>query len=216
MRTMIDSIKLVGSAVVSLAAVALGGCGGEVAPQNTIGTEASALSHESSHCVPPLPSPALAVPAGNKLERNLDAVGVQIYACTANTTGFGWVFTAPEATLYGHHGHVAGKHYVGPTWEANDGSTVVGAKVAASAPDPTAIPWLLLRAVSHAGVGRMDDVTFIQRLETAGGLAPAGGCDATTIGAVARVPYTATYYFYKADDDAGEHAGGGDGHDDCR
>ncbi len=49
--------------------------------------------------------------------------------------------------------------------------------------------------------GKMSGVTFIQRLETTGGLAPATGCDATTVGAGARVPYTAAYYFLKAEGD---------------
>lgn len=87
-----------------------------------------------------------------------------------------------------------GKHYAGPTWESKDGSTVVGAKVAAFTAEPTVIPELLLQAVSHTGDGRMSEVTYIQRLDTVAGLAPATGCDATTVGASARVDYTATYY----------------------
>ena len=65
--------------------------------------------------------------------------------------------------------------------------------------DPTAIPELLLKAVSHSGDGRMSGVTYVQRLDTVGGLAPTAGCD--TAGATARVDYTATYYFYAANDD---------------
>ena len=158
-----------------------------------VGISAEALS------TPDLPSPTLAVPDGNRAAFRFDAVGVQIYTCTKNATGFAWVFTAPEATLYGPHDHVAGKHYVGPTWEFKDGSTVVGAKVAAFTADPTAIPELLLKAVSHSGDGRMSGVTYVQRLDTVGGLAPTAGCD--TAGATARVDYAATYYFYAAQDD---------------
>jgi hypothetical protein len=140
----------------------------------------------------------LAVPAGNKLAFHYDAVGVQIYGCDATATGYGWVFRAPEAKLYAHNGKLAGTHYAGPTWQANDGSTVVGSKIADYSADPNAIPWLLLGAVSHAGQGRMTDVTFIQRLETVGGKAPATGCDASHVGETTRVDYTATYYFYEA------------------
>jgi hypothetical protein len=93
---------------------------------------------------------------------------------------------------------VKGKHYVGPTWESTDGSTVVGTKLAAFAADPTAIPELLLQAVSHTSDGSMSDVTYIQRLDTVAGLAPTTGCDATTVGTTARVDYTATYFFYVA------------------
>jgi hypothetical protein len=151
----------------------------------------------SSACLPQVPA-ALAVPAGNKLAFYYDAVGVQIYGCDATATGYGWVFRAPEANLYGHNGKLAATHYAGPTWQANDGSTVVGAKQAEAAVDPNAIPWLLLGATSHTGHGRMTDVTYIQRLETSGGKAPATGCDATHVGETARVDYTATYYFYEA------------------
>jgi len=110
-----------------------------------------------------------------------------------------WVFTAPEATLYEQREEVAGTHYAGPTWEALDGSTVVAARAAAATPDPTAIPWLLLRAVSHGGAGTMSRVTYVQRVATTGGLAPSSGCDAAAVGTVSRVPYTATYCFSEAD-----------------
>jgi Protein of unknown function (DUF3455) len=151
----------------------------------------------STACEPQVP-PVLAVPEGNKLAFVYDAVGVQIYGCDATATGYGWVFRAPEATLYGHKGKQTGTHYAGPTWEAKDGSTVVGTKLAEHAAGPNDIPLLLLGAASHAGKGRMTDITFIHRLETAGGKAPAAGCDATHVGETARVDYAATYYFYEA------------------
>jgi hypothetical protein len=46
----------------------------------------------------------------------------------------------------------------------------------------------------------MTNVTSIQRLNTSGGVAPASGCDADHLGAVANVPYTADYFFYKANE----------------
>jgi hypothetical protein len=148
-------------------------------------------------CRQPLPA-AVAVPAGNALRLELGATGVQIYTCTATASGAAWVFTAPEAALTRGDGTPAGKHGAGPAWVAPDGSSVVGARVDGATPDPTAIPWLLLRAVSHGGKGQLEEVTFIQRVATGGGLAPGGGCSAATVGAVARVPYTATYCFHVA------------------
>ena len=67
--------------------------------------------------------------------------------------------------------------------------------------DPTAIPWLLLSPVSK-GAGpdgdRLAHTTYIQRIATTGGLAPAAAlCNAGTVGTVAEVPYTADYYFWK-------------------
>jgi hypothetical protein len=155
------------------------------------------LAEDMATCRQPLPGADLAVPAGHRLFLQLDAVGVQIYTCAASPSGAAWTFTAPEATLIGHEGIFFGKHFAGPTWEALEGSAVVGAKVAGATPDPAAIPWLLLRAASHAGTGRLSRVTFIQRIATSGGLAPADGCSQASLGAVARVPYSATYCFHQ-------------------
>lgn len=143
--------------------------------------------------------PPLAVPGGNQLAFALDAEGVQVYACTANGASFGWAFQGPEAKLSEPDGPAGGTHYAGPTWESIDGSKVVGAKVEAVTPDATAIPWLLLRAASHGGSGRMEQVTFVQRIWTRGGNAPSRGCDAAHDGATARVPYRALYCFYRSE-----------------
>jgi len=175
-------------------AVGLPMTGCAMAVEESESSQGEALSAKSA---PPVPS-ALAVPDGNRLAFHFDAIGVQIYACQPLVSGFGWVFQAPEAKLFGRGGHIAGTHYAGPTWEANDGSKVIGAKVASFVSDPSAIPWLLLSAVSNEGHGRMAKVTFIQRLDTAGGTAPVSGCDADHVGSIARVDYTATYFFYEA------------------
>jgi hypothetical protein len=171
-----------------------------------VGEEAIASQEEafSSGCAPTVP-PALAVPAGNKLAFHLDAIGTQNYRCQEGPTGFAWVFVAPEAKLLNGGGRVVGKHYVGPTWEAKDGSTVVGAKLAGVVSDPTSIPWLLLAAASHTGNGRMSEVTFIQRLDTVGGLAPTTGCDATSAGSETKIDYAATYFFYEAGEEHSKH-----------
>lgn len=144
-------------------------------------------------------SPALAAPADSARYLELVATGVQIYVCTRKAdASYEWAFKAPEAVLASRAGAPAGKHYAGPTWEAPDGSLVVG-EVQARDPGPSssAIPWLLLSAKSHSGSGVFASARFVQRLETVGGVAPAGGCGDANLGAVARVPYTATYTFFR-------------------
>jgi Protein of unknown function (DUF3455) len=130
------------------------------------------------------------------------AVGVQIYRCRPNkdeSERFEWQFTAPEADLFDKAGHRIGKHYAGPTWEANDGSQVMGQVAArANSPDPNAIAWLLLSAKSTSGSGIFSGVRFIQRLHTAGGNAPAEGCNQASADREVRVPYSADYWFYAA------------------
>jgi hypothetical protein len=177
----------------SLALLALAGCSSSVEP----GSESEVAGQELAlkQCPPTVPE-TLAVPAGNRLALVLGAVGEQIYACRQTATGYAWTFQAPEADLFKSNGSLAGSHYAGPTWETLDGSTVVGARVAGVTVDPTAIPWLLLRAVANSDDGRLSKVTFIHRLDTVGGLAPTSACDAEHVNEVLGSDYTADYYFY--------------------
>ena len=127
------------------------------------------------------------------------AAGVQVYECSqkADST-YEWAFKAPEATLTSRSGKSLGKHYAGPTWESGDGSTVVGeVKARDQGPEPSAIPWLLLAAKANVGSGTFGATKSVQRVETAGGLAPTEPCSSVNLKQVARVPYTATYYFYR-------------------
>jgi uncharacterized protein DUF3455 len=146
---------------------------------------------------PDLPSPLcdrVHVEAGNKVAFHVYALGVQIY----RWNGISWVFVAPSARLFAdpeYHGEV-GIHYAGPTWESNSGGKVIASRLEGCAPEPTAIAWLLLQMVSSEGPGIFDGVTFIQRVNTAGGLPPSG--PGPFVGAEEEVPYTAEYYFYRA------------------
>ena len=142
----------------------------------------------------------LAVPGGNVLLLEALARGVQIYVCqpTAdNPSVLAWTLRAPEAELLNRRGERIGTHFVGPTWEGNDGSQVVGAaRETANSPDAQAIPWLLLEARANQGTGALSSATYVQRLDTVGGRAPATGCDQAHAGEELRVDYTATYAFY--------------------
>jgi hypothetical protein len=148
---------------------------------------------------PPSVPAAIQVPAGQKVVLDVVGKGVQIYDCRPSATDpnvLAWTFREPAAVLYGHGRRPVGIHFRGPTFESFDGSSVVGAlQASVPAPDPGAIPWLLLRATSNQGDGVLAQVDFIQRLETRGGVAPAGTCDPAT-DATAAVPYRARYVFY--------------------
>jgi hypothetical protein len=135
----------------------------------------------------------LQVGPGNKVAFHAFGVGVQIY----QWTGTSWAFVAPEAVLFADtedHG-VVGIHFGGPTWQSNSGSKVVGTVIDHCTPDPSAIPWVLLGAASTEGPGIFDQVTYIQRLFTVGGNAPTA--PGAFPGQMARVPYTADYFFYR-------------------
>jgi hypothetical protein len=149
---------------------------------------------------PPVVPRKIQVADGNKVFLVGHAVGVQIYSCNATSSGLAWGFVAPRANLYDDHGKLIITHFAGPTWQAKDGSRVLGRLLDSITVDPTAIPWLLLSASTTPGPDgdRLVATTYVQRIATTGGLAPpAAQCNPTTAGTVAEVSYTADYYFWK-------------------
>ena len=136
-------------------------------------------------------------PANEELLLKVHAKGDQIYACKADGAQFAWTLKAPDAQLFDKDGKLFGKHFAGPSWEASDGSRVIG-KAAANAPSPDAdsIPWLLVTVVSRSGEGVLARATFIQRINTKDGKAPSTGCDAAHSGHEIRAPYSADYVFF--------------------
>jgi len=174
--------------------------------------------------VPPTPH-ILQPPAGNVPFLKGHAVGTQNYMCLPSLTGFAWTFFAPQATLFltlefsgrsiqqqiTTHFLSANPNENGtprPTWQSSlDTSAVWGRSIMSSNDsnfvEPGAIPWLLLQVVGTAtgptGGAFLTQATFIQRLNTSGGIAPATGCSSSgNVGATALVPYAADYFFYKA------------------
>ena len=134
----------------------------------------------------------IAVSSTNKVHFHGFGVGVQIYTWD----GLSWGRAVPEATLFDAEGNIVAIHFAGPTWESNSGSKVVGAVVQPTVTvDTNAIPWLRLKAVTTEGPGIFADTTFIQRVNTSGGKAPSA--NGAFVGQVARVPYTADYFFYR-------------------
>lgn len=142
---------------------------------------------------------AVRVPAGAKQTMSTTGVGEITYECRekANMAGaHEWVFVAPVATLYGADKKMVGKYYAGPTWEAADGSKVTGKQVAVAPAMAGSIPLQLVKAEPAMGMGAMQGVSYIQRLNTKGGVAPAAACDAATKGQRQQVAYEADYVFY--------------------
>ncbi|HMK56425.1 MAG TPA: DUF3455 domain-containing protein [Dissulfurispiraceae bacterium] len=154
------------------------------------------LANSSDQQVPE----SLKVPADQTLFLKARGVGVQIYECMEDKTDsskFKWTFKSPEASLFDNAGKQIGKHYAGPTWKADDGSTVVGSVGQVyDSPNTNSIPWLLLRAKSTSGPGIFSHVISVQRLNTMGGKAPSDVCEKEQVGKEIRVPYKAMYYFY--------------------
>ena len=153
----------------------------------------------------PVPPPnvpdAIKVPEGNVVFVVGHASGTQNYVCTFTSPGYAWTLTGPTATLVDDKGKQIITHYAGPTWQARDGSKVVAAVDEKVTVDATAIRWLRLHATTKTAGPDGDSLTratYIQGVNTTGGLAPAGGCNASSVGDTTNVPYTADYYFYRS------------------
>jgi hypothetical protein len=174
-----------------------------------VGQSQPAHARDAAIKPPDVPT-IIQVPAGNQLYRVAHAVGTQNYVCLA--TGWAPAVYSPQATLFNEDNEQVLTHFLSPypfgsdqffpTWQdSRDSSTVwAGAvKDAKYTPDPTAIPWLLLKVVDTAagptGGDKMLGITYIQRVNTTGGLKPTIPCND---GDKYLVPYTADYYFYKA------------------
>lgn len=140
---------------------------------------------------------SLAVPSDLALILTAKASGAQIYVCSPgkdDPSQLGWSLKAPEATLFDESGATIGKHYGGPSWELTDGSLVTGeVKAKDPGPNPSAIPWLMLKVANNSGKGQLAGAQAVQRVATEGGVAPAQACEA---GQELRIPYSATYLFY--------------------
>ncbi len=140
----------------------------------------------------------LAVDGTQEVVLQAHATGYQIYACQAGPDQkLSWVLKAPDAELFDANGKSIGRHFAGPTWKHSDGSEVTGKAVAREdAPEPDAIPWLLVSVTGHSGTGVLSRVTSIQRIHTKGGQPPPDGCDDAHRGAESKRAYSADYYFY--------------------
>ena len=155
------------------------------------------------------PPAQVAVPSGQVLLLKAIAIGVQNYACSEGKSGLEWTFKGPQAELTDEAGRAIGKHYAGPTWEASDGSKVVGRVVSSiDSESRDAIAQLLLVSTENSGSGVFANVKSIQRLETTGGLPPKEPCQRDQLGRLVQSPYTATYYFYADAPPSGESAAG--------
>ena len=126
----------------------------------------------------------------------LAATGVQVYTCAAAGSGFAWRLDHPDAVLVDGTGRTRVRHGQGPTWRGLDGSTITGEVVATiPAPRAGAIPWLVARVSQRSGEGLLHGVSLVVRTDTQGGVAPADGCGAATLGGSVAVPYRASYLF---------------------
>jgi hypothetical protein len=176
------------------------------------------LSRAEAQVIPPPVPTNLEVEYGNTPFLIGHAIGTQDYVCLLRAGGFAWTFFGPQATLFGDAGQQLITHFLSAnpdengtlraTWQQSQDTSAVWALAVANSTDPVyvaagAIPWLLLRVVGAedgpTGGAALSATTFVQRVNTTGGTAPAGdGCThAADIGKKALVPYTADYVFYR-------------------
>jgi hypothetical protein len=184
-----------------------------------IGTPAVAASDATHPAVLATIPATIQVPAGNEEFLHAHGVGTQNYACLPAGAGVAYQLMTPQATLFDGDEKQIATHFVSPnplerdaarsTWQYGaDSSRAWGmvkpgdASSRSVSTSPDAIAWLLVTVVgTRPGPGGGDALagtTFIQRVNTLGGVAPSMGCSTSEdIGHVAFVPYSADYIFYR-------------------
>lgn len=132
-------------------------------------------------------------PIGSTMACHAYASGVHIY----RWNGTGWGFLFPDATLFSdaEKRNAIGYYYAGPTWETNNDNKIVGKVLEGCTSSQDAIPWQLVKVVSTEGTGIFQHTTHVQRVNTSGGEVPKE--PGKSVGEVAKVPYTAEYFFYR-------------------
>jgi hypothetical protein len=164
--------------------------------------------------------PPILIPDGASPFLRTHAVGTQNYVCVATGAGLAWRFAGPQATLFVRVAGVEQQlttHFLSPnpdeggiaraTWQGSLDTSRVWARAAHIVDDPAVvgagnIPWLLLERVGArrgpAGGRLLSQATWIQRINTAGGVAPSTGCSQPSdAGAMALVPYSTDYVFLR-------------------
>jgi uncharacterized protein DUF3455 len=190
------------------------------------------LAHAQNSNTPPLPAdipPEVRVESGNEPFLVGHAIGTQNYVCapcdpTKPNCPLGVAFKlfTPEATLFDDSREQLITHFFSPnpkedgviraSWEDSRDTSKVWASVVNSVTvKQDSIPWLLLNVkdtgtqVGPTGGDRLTKTTFIQRLNTVGGVAAPEGCLSTLdLGRETFVDYTADYFFYKKSNARGD------------
>ncbi len=177
------------------------------AAQDSSTNDAGDAGCPSSWTVEPTVEPSLAIPdGGGGVLLHAAASGTQDYTCTATTTDAGttyaWLFIGPEADLHDCAQKLIGHHFANdagsPEWQTTDQAFVVGKKLAAFTPDggASSVPWLMLQSIANGGTSELGKTSYVQRLDTDGGIAPSATCDGQNAGTTMKEPYTADYWFY--------------------
>ena len=136
------------------------------------------------------------VPGGNEPALKLAAKGVQIFRCERVGNSLEWRFRLPEAELFDERGESVGRHGALFSFEHRDGSRLLGTVVAhENADSAEALPWLLFSAKSF-GQGEFGGVTFVQRINTRGGMPPQR-CGTAQLNQLLRVDFSADFVFYR-------------------
>jgi hypothetical protein len=173
---------------------------------------------QADEVTPPAVPASIQVPAGHAPYLVGHAAGTQNYACVPTDAGVVWQLYTPQATLFDGMDEQVTTHFFSPnplapaeflpTWQHSADTSAVWVK-ADAAPytgadfvEPGALAWLRLKVVASVagptGGDALTATTYIHRVNTSGGVAPATGCSKPRdLGKKAFVPYTADYYFYR-------------------
>jgi hypothetical protein len=122
--------------------------------------------------------------------------GTQIFRCESQAAGLRWVYRLPDAELRDAAGNLMVRHGVNMSFEHVDGSRLFGEIVDhVPSPNENSLPWLLLTTREY-GKGALTGITYVERIDTVGGMPPAS-CNPGELNLVLRVPFSADFVFFR-------------------
>lgn len=205
-NTYVITSRIIASFILVTAAIGLlSSCNKE----KTVDTNSPAyfITQAESLTIPDAVALPANLPNGNTRVATFYANGVQKYKAQevagSNPVTYQWVFVAPQADLYDIHNNKVGTHSAGPDWQLSAADSMFGQAFTPArtfpSTDVNGIDWLLLMPkTGKASTGIFAQVSYVQRIATKGGKAPAAPpVNATD---AIDVPYTAIYRFSKKND----------------
>lgn len=193
-------IRILLTALSTAALAACAGSGSQSMPTPASMANASPTNASPAYSQAMLPD-AVKVPAGHVVAMETVGSGTITYECRAKADAGGqheWFFVGPDARLMDRAGMQVGRYFGPPaTWESRDGSKITATQVAVAPNGAGNIPHQLVKANPAMGSGAMQGVSYVQRVATRGGTAPAQACGAGNLGEKRVVNYQADYIFYK-------------------
>lgn len=140
----------------------------------------------------------VSAPKQASLSASFEGSGFQQFQCAVDQNGFYWRFIAPDVQIKDVNGHLYAKQGPDFAFTAADGSALRAKITASETSGSNSRMKDVLFEVSSQGnpTGKLSEFRWVKRTNATGGI-PFASCRKENLGIFLKVPFRATYEFYK-------------------